>query len=185
MLSSFCKIEPRSPQERSLLLRASVVAALLFVLDQITKAVVVAYIEFGTQITIIPKIFNLTYITNKGAAWGILHGKAYLLLIISVVFFLFIIIFLRRLCDGWSERYWAFMLILSGIVGNTMDRVFRGGEVVDFLQFYFLNIKYQWPSFNVADSCITIGVLIFVISTLFRPEHKKNESPKNDVTETT
>jgi signal peptidase II len=60
---------------------------------------------------------------------------------------------------------------MSGILGNSIDRVFRGA-VVDFLQFYIG--KYVWPSFNVADSCICVGVFIYILSSLFRPDRKKN-----------
>jgi signal peptidase II len=69
--------------------------------------------------------------------------------------------------------------VASGIVGNVIDRVFRG-EVVDFLQFYFLQLRYSWPSFNVADSCITVGVIIFIVSSIFRPESVDKEARENE-----
>ena len=74
--------------------------------------------------------------------------------------------------DGWPERIYAIALIVSGIVGNSIDRIFRR-EVVDFLQFLFG--KYQYPSFNIADSCICVGVFIFILSTILRPDRKKPE----------
>ena len=79
--------------------------------------------------------------------------------------------FLRQICEGWTERYYALLLVLSGIIGNSFDRVFRG-EVVDFLRFHIRN-RYEWPSFNLADCAICVGVMLFIISMFFRPEKKR------------
>ena len=145
---------------------------LFLVLDQLTKYWVVREIPFASRQVVIPGFFNLTYVTNTGAAWGILSGRYWLLLAVSAAVFIAAVWFLRYLTEGWKERYYAVMLILSGILGNCIDRVFRGA-VVDFLQFYIG--KFVWPSFNVADSCICIGVFIYILSSLFRPERKKND----------
>ena len=156
----------------------SFVLCLIFVgIDQITKALVVADILHGERVKVIPGIFNLTYITNPGAAWGILAGKGNLLLIISGIVFCLAIYFIRTLCEGWKERYYAVFMVLSGIIGNSLDRVFRG-SVVDFLDFHFFD-KYHWPSFNVADSCICAGVFIFVISSLLRPQPRPQQAYVN------
>ena len=122
--------------------------------------------------------FNLTYITNTGAAWGILAGHGWLLLLISCAVLIAVICFIRTLTDGWPERIYAIGLIVSGILGNSIDRIFRG-EVVDFLQFLFG--RYQYPSFNVADSCICVGVFLFILSTILRPEKKKTPSDSSYV----
>ncbi len=153
--------------------------ALFFLaLDQISKAAVVKYIRFGERIPVIPDFFNLTYITNTGAAWGILAGHGWLLLLISCAVLIAVICFIRTLTDGWPERIYAIGLIVSGILGNSIDRIFRG-EVVDFLQFLFG--RYQYPSFNVADSCICVGVFLFILSTILRPEKKKTPSDSSYV----
>ena len=140
------------------------------ILDQLTKYWVVKEIPFAARHPVIPGFFNLTYVTNTGAAWGILSGRYWLLLLISALVFAAAIWFLRPLTEGWKERYFAIFLVMSGILGNSIDRIFRGA-VVDFLQFYIG--KYVWPSFNVADSCICVGVFIYILSTLIRPERKK------------
>jgi len=145
---------------------------ILLALDQLTKYWVVKEIPFGTRQTVIPGFFNLTHVTNTGAAWGILSGRYWLLLSISALVFLTAIWFMRTLTEGWTERYFAVFLILSGILGNSIDRIFRGA-VVDFLQFYIG--KYAWPSFNIADSCICVGVFIYILSSLFRPERKRKD----------
>ncbi|OGV49966.1 MAG: signal peptidase II [Lentisphaerae bacterium GWF2_52_8] len=150
--------------------RAFVLAGILLLLDQISKFLVAGNISVGQKITIIPNFFNLTYITNPGAAWGILAGKGWLLLLISILVLFSIIFFLRSLTEGWNERYYGLCMVMSGIVGNMIDRIWRG-EVVDFIQWYAGS--YYWPSFNVADSAITVGVAIFIISSLLRPQDDK------------
>lgn len=162
------KAVPRT--DRKVFWSAFAVGLVFFILDQLTKYWVVKEIPFAARKTVIPGFFNLTYITNTGAAWGILSGRYWLLLTISGTVFAAAFFFLRALTDSWKERYYAIFLVMSGIVGNSADRIFRGA-VVDFLQFYV--DRYAWPSFNVADSCICVGVFIYVLSTLLRPEHKK------------
>ena len=168
MTYSFDKTVPEP--ERKVFFLSLLVGILFLLLDQLTKYWVVKEIPFAARRTVIPGFFNLTYVTNTGAAWGILSGRYWLLLLISAAVFAAAIWFLRTLTEGWKERYFAIFLVMSGILGNSIDRIFRGA-VVDFLQFYLG--KYVWPSFNVADSCICVGVFIYILSTLFRPERKK------------
>ncbi len=148
---------------------AVALAVVFYLIDQLTKEVIVRTVPFHSVQVVIPDFFNITYITNPGAAWGVLAGKGWLLLLISIAALAGIILFLKRLSENYPERIYALLLIASGIVGNCTDRIFRG-EVVDFLQFHVG--RFYWPSFNVADSCITCGVAIFIISTVFRPEKK-------------
>ncbi len=142
----------------------------MVVFDQATKIIVVHKIVMFDKITIIPNFFYLTYIVNKGAAFGILQGKGWLLLAVSIVVLVLVIAFFRVITEGFPERYYALALIVSGIIGNSIDRIWRH-EVVDFLDFYFGS--YNYPAFNVADSCITIGVIIYVLSILLRPQKKE------------
>ena len=165
-------------EDRKTFLLALLTGLIFLILDQLTKYWVVREIPFASRRVVIPGFFNLTYVTNTGAAWGILAGRYWLLLAISGAVFFAALWFLRHLTDGWKERYYAVLLILSGILGNCIDRVFRGA-VVDFLQFYIG--KYVWPSFNVADSCICIGVFIYIISSLIRPDRKIDPDSLNYV----
>ena len=165
-------------EDRKAFLLALLTGFIFLILDQLTKYWVVKEIPFASRQTVIPGFFNLTYVTNTGAAWGILSGRYWLLLAISGAVFFAAIWFLRQLTEGWKERYFAVLLILSGILGNCIDRVFRGA-VVDFLQFYIG--KYVWPSFNVADSCICVGVFIYIISSLIRPDRKTDPDSLNYV----
>jgi len=171
------RLEKGSPAERKVLIWATIVMIALVICDQATKSLVVANIDFAHRITVIPGFFDLTHVTNKGAAWGMFHSLPWLPFTISVVAFLLILVFLRKLTDFWAERYFAMAMICSGILGNCSDRVFRGeqafqGAVIDFLRFHWHNTA-EWPSFNIADSAICCGVALFVLSTLIRPEPKK------------
>ena len=150
------------------------VAVIVLILDQLTKVLTEKFIK--AAITVIPGFFNLIYVRNPGAAWGILAGKGGLLLIISIAVLILIIIYIRKLTEGWMERYLSISLICGGILGNSLDRILRG-SVVDFLDVYVGT--HHWPAFNVADSAICIGVLIFVISSWARPQDQgENPSPK-------
>lgn len=163
--------EPRKqgekiPKKGILFLSASL-AFFFYVLDQITKEMIVRMLPLHAREIIIPGFFNLTSVRNRGAAWGIFSGKQWFLLIVSFAALLGIIFFFRKLTNGFSERILALGLLVSGIIGNCTDRLFRN-EVVDFLEFHLG--RFYWPSFNVADICITCGVCIFVLSSLIRPE---------------
>lgn len=152
---------------------ASAAAVVFYLLDQLTKEMVVQSIPIGKMIPVIPGFFSLTHITNPGAAWGILAGRAWLLLAISIAAFAAIVFFLRHLSENYPERIFALLAVCSGIAGNCTDRIARG-EVVDFLLFYIG--RYHWPAFNVADICISCGVFVFVLSSLFRPDRKKKHA---------
>ena len=168
-----------SKQEKTVLLCSAFLCVITAVLDQLTKYLVVKNIPMYKRIKVIHGFFDLTYVTNDGAAWNMLAGRFYLLCGISFVVFILLFFFFRKLADGWKERYFALFLIVSGIIGNSIDRIFRGGEVVDFLHCYIG--KYAWPTFNVADSCICIGVFLFIISNLFRPENKVEKDQEESV----
>lgn len=174
-------LKPESKEEKKLLIYCVSLTGIILLTDQISKAVVEKYLD--QTIRVIPGFFSLVKVGNSGAAWGMFSGQRWLLLAISILFFIGVIFFFRSLTEGWRERYYAAALILGGILGNSVDRIWRGGFVVDFLDFY-IN-KYHWPAFNVADSAICIGVGIFILSSWKRPEKKKvpsirsKESEKN------
>ena len=182
------RITPGSPKEHRVIFFATIIMTLLLIIDQITKAMIVHRIAFGEKIAIIPDFFYLTHVTNRGAAWGILQGHGWLLLIIATVASCLIIIKLRWLTEGLTERYFIIFTIFSGIVGNSLDRIWRR-EVIDFLDFIvwpaYRNGAWQltsWPAFNVADSAICIGVCGYFISLIVRPELKPTSSkPKDNI----
>jgi signal peptidase II len=147
----------------------------IVVLDQLTKTIVDRTLLLHQSIPVIDNFFSLTYIRNKGAAFGILaHSAAALRLAVLIIFSLvaigFVISLIRRLPE--SERWLTVSLafILGGAFGNLIDRVCYG-EVIDFLDFYWST--FHWPAFNVADSFITVGVVM----ALFRFLRSKGEDP--------
>ncbi len=175
-LISKAQMPPGSPREWHVILAAAAFALFLAVLDQATKILVLRNIGLHERITVIPGFFDLTHVTNKGAAWGMFHNLPWVPFGISILAFILLIVFLRKLSSGWPERCFALLMVASGIVGNCTDRLWHGA-VIDFLRFYWRNL--EWPSFNVADSAICCGVTLFVISSFFRPENKP-EAKKDD-----
>ncbi len=173
------KMEYHSPAEHKVIVTAVIVMIVLSIVDQITKWAVVSHIEFGKYVCVIPNYFDLTYIQNKGAAWGLFHEFPWIPASISVLAFFLLMFFFRKMTEGWIERYFALALVCSGIIGNCTDRIIRGA-VVDFLRFHWHQVA-EWPSFNVADSAICCGIAVYVISSLVRPipdSTNKNESRK-------
>jgi signal peptidase II len=117
---------------------------------------------------LIPGFFNLTYVRNSGAAFGLFADlpsavRAPLFTAVSVGALVLLLFLLRGLRpEQWGLRV-ALASVLGGAIGNLIDRV-RHGDVVDFLDVHWRG--YHWPAFNVADSCITLGVAVLLISSL-------------------
>ena len=170
--SLFPILEPHSPAEKRWLGAVSLAAAVVLILDQSTKVLVEKKFELFETIPIIDGFFNLTYVLNYGAAWSILSGKGWLLLLIAAAVIAGVIWKFRYLTEGCSERYLAIFMVLGGVLGNSIDRLWRGA-VVDFLDFYVE--KWHWPVFNVADIAICCGVGIFILSSLLRGDRSKTE----------
>ena len=152
---------------------------LVLALDQWTKAVVVRRFHLGESVPVWEHFFSLTYVRNDGAAWSILSGQGWLLLLVAALVTAVVIWKFRSLTEGYAERCFALILVLGGVVGNSIDRLWRG-SVVDFFDFHWYD-KYHYPVFNVADIAICVGVGLFVLSTLLRPS-KKKEKPESPPT---
>lgn len=136
--------------------------AFIVIADQVTKFIVDRTMSLHHSIPVIENFFRLTYIRNTGAAFGILAGsheaiRLPVLVVFSLVAIGFILVLLKRLPSGETGLITALAFILGGAIGNLIDRI-AYGEVIDFLDFYWSG--YHWPAFNLADSFITIGVLI-------------------------
>ena len=159
-------------------LKVKLVGGLLIaivLLDQVTKWIVDRTMPLYRSIPIIDGFFNLTYIRNTGAAFGILAGSGAAFRLPFLMFFSllaigFIIVMLRRLPERETGLIIALTFILGGAIGNLIDR-FAYGEVIDFLDFYWGN--YHWPAFNIADSFITVGVAV----TVYYLTKAKGEDP--------
>ncbi len=147
---------------------------IVLVLDQVTKYVVESRIRLHDIIVVVPGFFNITHVRNKGAAFGILSNlpefwRSAFFIAVTIIAVSVIIALIVKAQERLSV--YAFSLIAGGALGNVIDRI-RYGEVVDFIQWYVKS--YYWPSFNVADSAITVGVALLAIEMLFiKPQTQK------------
>ena len=151
----------------------AILAAVLLLLDQLSKQIIVQTYHLHESTPVIPDIFSITYVRNFGAAWGIFSGKIWLLLIIAAVVVAAMIRFYNYLTEGYLEREIALFVIFSGVIGNSIDRIWRGA-VVDFFDFHYKNV-WSYPVFNVADIAICVGVGLFILSGFLRPEREKKK----------
>lgn len=147
----------------------------IVVLDQVTKLLIRENYLLGSVHEIIPGFMNLTHLRNTGAAWGMLGSQNILLSLLSLVMLILLVVFRRSFLHATScikiHRI-ALGLLTGGIIGNLIDRVGRGA-VTDFLDFYVAN--WHWPSFNVADSAICIGVGMYLIASYTDARRNKHE----------
>ena len=139
----------------------------LYALDQLTKQLVVRSINPYEASIVVPDFFSLVNVTNDGAAFGSFKGNNTFFVIISIFALVVVTILLvrRQRTDLWRDVSLA--LLLAGILGNLTDRLLHG-HVIDFLLFN-LHIRYAdpWPAFNVADSCISIAVMLFIVHSFW------------------
>jgi signal peptidase II len=151
-------------------LRFSLVAALVVVLDQISKALVLKHIPLYQIITVIPGFFNLSHVHNPGGAFGLFARNASVFrhwMFLGAILLALILILYFYHHTPRSHRWLgaALAMIFGGAIGNLIDRI-RFGEVVDFLDVYVG--VYHWPTFNIADSGVTVGVGIFIGHMVFK-----------------
>lgn len=177
----FAPLTPETARENKYFVVSGVLCVLMIALDQWTKIIVERSFALYQSKTVIENFFSLVYVTNKGAAWGILSGKWYILLGIAAAALVFCIFFFRKITENYPERFIALSLLVSGIIGNSIDRIWRG-EVVDFLDFYIKSGEkfIHWPAFNVADIAICCGVGIYILSNFLRPEKKEAAAANKD-----
>jgi len=152
--------------------------AVIVVLDQATKAIVVRSLELHQYVPLVDGLLSLSHVRNRGAAFGLLSDwdvpyQSALLAVLSLAALLAIAFYFMRLPATARLPRVALALVLGGAVGNLIDRV-RLGYVVDFVHVYWR--QHQWPDFNVADSAITVGVTLLVLDILRSP----GEAPAGD-----
>jgi signal peptidase II len=144
-------------------------------LDQATKLLVLRHWPLGFQRPVISGFFSLVHCRNPGAAWSMFADYTEALAVLSAVVLVALVIWFDHLAEGFPERALALGAVFGGIAGNLIDRV-AYHEVVDFLLFYWRT--YQWPVFNVADSAISCGVTVFVLSSFFRRPTDESPTPR-------
>jgi signal peptidase II len=136
------------------------VAVVVFVLDRLTKSLVVAQVPYGTEVSVIGRVVGITNVHNSGAAFGFAPAGATLFLVASIVVAIGLVVYVvRNPGNPWMDSVLG--LIMGGTLGNGYDRIVNG-TVTDFINFHF------WPVFNVADSAISIGVVLLIAGYFLR-----------------
>lgn len=154
----------------------AILAVILVIMDQLTKYAVRAGIPLGGSRPFIPGILDLTYVQNTGAAFSILRTHTWLLTLTSAVVVLVICYLIVKGFFKNALGRWAAMLVLAGGMGNLIDRAVFGC-VTDMLKTTFID----FPVFNVADCCITVGVpLLFLYVLLYVGKDEKKEDGPDD-----
>jgi signal peptidase II len=137
-----------------------IVALAVFVLDRVTKSLVVAQVPYGSEVPLIGHLVGIAHFHNSGAAFGVLPAGAPVFLIASIVVAIGLVVYVVRTPNNaWTDAILG--LIMGGTLGNGYERI-AYGTVTDFINFHF------WPVFNVADSAISIGVVALVAGYLIR-----------------
>ena len=144
------------------------IAAIIILLDQLSKITITKLFKFGEE-QVVTSFFNLVLAYNRGAAFSFLANgngwQRYFFSAIGIVAALYIVHLLRRNA-GQRLFCWALALILGGAIGNVIDRIMYG-HVIDFLDFHYRNWGH-FPAFNIADSAITLGAVLFIVDELRR-----------------
>lgn len=150
-------------------------SALVVLIDYILKILVINNLKPIGSITVIPDLFSLTYVENKGAAFGMLSNARWIFIVFTIVVIIFLIVFLFYKKPKSKLINASLVLIIGGGIGNLIDRIFYG-YVVDYLSLSFFS-----PVCNFADYCVTIGAFLLIIYLLFFSDYlKKDKGIKNE-----
>ena len=147
--------------------------SVLILADQIVKFLVCRNLSQSDSVVIIPHILNFIYVKNTGAAFSMFSDKTLVLGIISIIFCILVLLFWYFKKPSHPLLKFALTLLFAGALGNAIDRILRG-FVVDFIETSFI----KFPVFNVADICITMGTVFFMVYLLFfdKDGHKNGET---------
>lgn len=164
-------IERAAPARNAIVLGAT--AVLLYVADQVTKALVVANLEYGERVDVIGDLVQLWRLHNTGAAFSILPGATWLFIPITIFALAMVAYFHVQFRSRGPWIHVILGAILAGALGNLTDRV-RLGYVVDFVSVGIGDLR--WPAFNVADPSVVIGILLLVAYLTFVDGRRRDES---------
>jgi signal peptidase II len=160
------------------------VLSAVIVLDQVTKALLVRSLPLHDYVPIVDGFLSLSHVHNRGAAFGVLSDarlpyQPVLLSGLSLAALLAIAYYFVRLPPSARLPRLALALVLGGALGNLIDRI-RLGYVVDFIHVYWR--QHVWPDFNVADSAITVGVVLLILDILREPRAEPSGAPGIEAT---
>ena len=146
---------------------------IIVALDQWSKWAIKTSFQLYESKPVIQDVFHFTYVTNDGMAFGLsFPGGKHVLLVMTILLTGFIVGFLWKEKDGHPLVKYGLALILSGAIGNLIDRLFYG-KVVDFLDVMVGN--FHWYIFNVADSAVTVGMVLFIIHSFLIEESSEEK----------
>ncbi len=143
--------------------------AVILAADQLTKLLVAGRLAVGESVPAVRGLFDITYVQNQGAAFGLLQGKKLLLIVITLAVFAFLIIYALRRDTSSRWLMWGLTLVCSGGLGNLIDRVALG-YVRDFIDLSFI----RFPVFNIADCAVTVGAVMMALYIMVE-EHRRSE----------
>ena len=151
-----------------------VTIVLIILFDQVTKVYIDSSMQLHDSFPVIQGFFSITYVRNPGAAFGFMAGASplfrYIFFVaITVTAIVLILYYIRKSKAEELRLTFSLSLILSGAIGNLIDRI-RFGEVIDFLDVYLGS--YHWPAFNVADSAISVGAVILFMELIKRGKER-------------
>ena len=150
-----------------------IIIAAIIALDQWSKWAIKTSFNLYQSKPVIQDLLHFTYVTNDGMAFGLsFPGGKHVLLIMTILLTGFIVGFLWKEKNGHPLIKYGLALILSGAIGNLIDRLLYG-KVVDFLDFMIGN--FHWYIFNIADSSVTIGMILFIIHSIYIEQKKTND----------
>lgn len=148
------------------------IVAITIIVDQVTKYLVASQMTIGQSIPIIDNFLYLTSHRNAGAAWGIFQGKMMFFYLITLAVIAVVIVWMTRLNIKKDKLLMiALALILGGAIGNFIDRVLYQ-HVIDFIDTYIFG--YDFPIFNIADSALSIGVVLMALDAILDMTHQKS-----------
>ncbi len=146
----------------------------IILLDQITKYYIDSYMSVGDSFPVVQGLFNITYVRNPGAAFGIFAGspavfRTVFLIAVTSAAMVLILYYVWMNRERGPLMNLSLSLIFGGAVGNLIDRI-RFGEVIDFLDFYIG--PHHWPAYNVADAAISTGAVFLLITLIWKKGEK-------------
>jgi signal peptidase II len=169
----------RNPAEMKSYLKWGLLMLLpLYLIDQVTKWIILTRMQIGDSISVIPNYFEIVHVRNTGVAFGLLQDipdsyRLVFFLTVTIVAIIAIFIIFKQSNDESIILKAILCLILAGAIGNLTDRIVHN-EVVDFINIHAFS--YRWPTFNVADMYISVGMIGLLLYTFFVPEKKDTKT---------
>ncbi len=145
---------------------------IIVLIDQIIKIIVMNNMRLYQSIEIIKNFFSITYVKNDGAAFSSFSGKGLILVLLAIIVLIILLLYIKKKDNISKIEMISYIMIIGGIIGNTLDRVIYG-QVIDYLDFYIFG--YNYPVFNFADINIVCGVILLGYYII---RSEKNDSSK-------